>query len=100
VTSALRADPPRAVSRLHLTEGRDGWTVTLTLTPELLAVIADAGRTGEPISCASGVVGRMHVEPNLVPGEPFDLREITVVPLPEAPPSAVTRKDPTKARDA
>lgn len=101
MTIRVRPGPaPATVSAMHLSEGRDGWRLTLSLTPDLLDLVAEAAdepgaarRTGAPVL-------RVQVQPNLLPGEPFDIDEITVVRLPEPHPGSPDPNNSRKARPA
>ena len=87
MTARLRPSPaPVTVSTVHLSEDRQRWTLTLSLTPELLALIDDAAQGDEPVRTAHGTQCQVHVEPNLLPGEPFEIDEI-VIRSPQPKPS-------------
>jgi hypothetical protein len=61
-----RPDP--ATSDFHLVESADGWTLTINLNVDLLAALAATDASATP---AAAVPVTVHLEPNLVPGEPF-----------------------------
>jgi hypothetical protein len=57
-----------AMSDFHLVESADGWTLTINLNVDLLAALAATDASATP---AAAVPVTVHLEPNLVPGEPF-----------------------------
>jgi hypothetical protein len=63
---AAAAEP--AVSDFHLVESLDGWTLTINLNVDLLAALAATDGTTAPPATVPFTV---HVQPNLLPGEPF-----------------------------
>jgi hypothetical protein len=60
--------PDPAMSDFHLVESADGWTLTINLNVDLLAALAATDASATP---AAAVPVTVHLEPNLVPGEPF-----------------------------
>lgn len=57
-----------AVSDFHLVESAGGWTLTINLNVDLLAALAATDGATAP---AAAVPFTVHVQPNLLPGEPF-----------------------------
>ena len=66
--------PP--ISDFHLVEGADGWRLTINVTDRLRALLD--GASSEGTAAGSDVAFTVHVEPNLLPGEPF---AATIEPL-------------------
>jgi len=63
-----------AVSGFHLVESAGGWTLTITMSESMLDALRPAQGpqdTSGDASDAAGAVVDVHVEPNLLPGEPF-----------------------------
>ena len=63
------ASDARPVSDFHLVEGADGWRLTIHVTDRLRALLE--GASGAGTTAGSDVAFTVHVEPNLLPGEPF-----------------------------
>jgi hypothetical protein len=78
----------------HLVESPEGWTLTISLSSRMLDALMDvgsnAGNEGRSTShepAADGISARqaspkftVHVEPNLVSGDPFDARVVIIRP--------------------
>jgi hypothetical protein len=73
------------VSDFHLVESMDGWTLTINLTDAVLtALLADPGDRSTPQlarrSSTEAPRVTLHVEPNLLPGEPFTAEIVVTRP--------------------
>jgi hypothetical protein len=63
------ASPAMApASDFHLVESADGWVLTVNVTDRLRAALTSANGNGAAARTADFTV---HVEPNLLPGDPF-----------------------------
>jgi hypothetical protein len=80
--AAINDPSAELVSSLHLVEDLDGWTLTMTVTPELLEALNAAQSRPRPTDgvaldeFAQGCI--VHVEPNLLPGGPFTVAGIRI----------------------
>ena len=69
--SAVTASPPTdaaTASDFHLVESPDGWVLTIRMSRRIAEALADLRPAGAAIPVSGFTV---HVEPNLLPGEPF-----------------------------
>jgi hypothetical protein len=65
----------RVQSDFHLVESTDGWTLTISLSSRMLDALM-----GDGTDDANSPAFTVHVEPNLVSGDPFDARVVIVRP--------------------
>jgi hypothetical protein len=79
--------PP--VSDFHLVEDADGWRLTINATSRLRDLLCGAAEDGSPDGSPDGGSAdaaaqpfTVHVEPNLLPGQPFP---VTIQPVPIQP---------------
>jgi hypothetical protein len=57
------------LSDFHLVEGADGWRLTINVTQRLRDLLG--GAAGDGAADAAEQPFTVHVEPNLLPGQPF-----------------------------
>jgi hypothetical protein len=55
----------------HLVESSDGWALTINLTRRMLDAFVQDESVGGESSANPGTGFTVHIEPNLVPGQPF-----------------------------
>jgi hypothetical protein len=76
------APPPGTETEtdFHLVEHGSRWVLTITLTERVRRALMEADESGSPEQQFT-----VHVEPNLLPGEPFAVTLDVAQPDPESP---------------
>lgn len=63
-------------SDFHLVESTDGWTLTINVTRHMLDSFGEAAPGKAPSRADQDAGFTVHVEPNLLPAEPFAVQVV------------------------